>query len=94
VKRCGPSYRRARNASAALKIFVRHPKKTFSTLSGVKQTSRRKAATSVFDPEADVFRPTFAVISQAAADRAVSSFESAKVLLPLVVIGEHGHDDH
>src|ERR1035437_8238984 len=33
VKRCGPSRRRMRNASAVLKIFVRQPKKTFSTLS-------------------------------------------------------------
>ena len=33
VKRCGPSYRRVRNASAVLKNFCRHPKKTFSTLS-------------------------------------------------------------
>ena len=29
VKRCGPSYRRVRNASAVLKNFCRHPKKTF-----------------------------------------------------------------
>jgi hypothetical protein len=35
VKRCGPSYRRARNASAALKNFGRHPKKYFSTLSAM-----------------------------------------------------------
>jgi hypothetical protein len=33
MKRYGPSRRRAQNASAALKIFVRHPKKTFATLS-------------------------------------------------------------
>ena len=31
MKRCGPSRRRMRNASAALKNFVRQPKKTFST---------------------------------------------------------------
>jgi len=33
--RYGPSRRRAQNASAALKNFVRHPKKTFSTLSAL-----------------------------------------------------------
>jgi hypothetical protein len=33
VKRCGPSRRRLRSASAALKNFVRQPKKTFATLS-------------------------------------------------------------
>ena len=38
MKRYGPSRRRAQNASAVLKIFVRHPKKTFATLSGVEQT--------------------------------------------------------
>src|ERR1700716_1974381 len=31
MKRYGPSGRRAQNASAALRIFVRHPKKTFAT---------------------------------------------------------------
>ena len=33
VKRCGPSRRRLRNASAVLKTFVPRSKKTFSTLS-------------------------------------------------------------
>src|SRR5882757_532439 len=33
VKRCGPSRRRVRNASAVLRNFVHHPKRTFSTLS-------------------------------------------------------------
>ena len=32
VRRFGPSRRHVRNASAVLKNFVRHPKKTFSTL--------------------------------------------------------------
>ena len=32
IRRCGPSRRRARNPSAALRNFVRHPKGTFSTL--------------------------------------------------------------
>src|SRR6202140_5777678 len=31
--RCGPSHCRARDAPAALKNFVRHPEKTFSTVS-------------------------------------------------------------
>src|SRR5258705_12810486 len=33
VKRCGPSRRRVRTASSALKNFVRRPEKTFSTVS-------------------------------------------------------------
>src|SRR5438477_74714 len=33
IKRYGPSRRRAQNASAALRTFVRHPKKTFATIS-------------------------------------------------------------
>jgi hypothetical protein len=50
TKRCGPSRREARDASAALKIFVHHPKKTFATKSGAKQTSIRPADKSAFDP--------------------------------------------
>ena len=37
TKRCGPSHRRVRNASAVLKNFVRQPKKTFSTLSALNR---------------------------------------------------------
>src|SRR5258708_40162847 len=33
MKRCGPSCRHTRNASAVFKIFVLHPKKTFATIS-------------------------------------------------------------
>jgi hypothetical protein len=33
VKRCGPSHRRLRTASAVLKNFVHQPEKTFSTVS-------------------------------------------------------------
>src|SRR5229473_5455835 len=33
VKRCGPSRRRVRTASAVLKNFVRQPEKTFATIS-------------------------------------------------------------
>jgi hypothetical protein len=33
VKRCDPSHRRLRTASAVLKNFVRQPEKTFSTVS-------------------------------------------------------------
>jgi hypothetical protein len=51
MKRYGPSRRRAQNASAVLRIFVRHLKKTFATKSGAKRPSRRRDATSVFDPE-------------------------------------------
>ena len=32
-KRCDPSRRRVKSASAVFRIFVRHPQKTFSTLS-------------------------------------------------------------
>src|ERR1700730_552618 len=35
VKRCGPSHRRVRSASAALKNFVRQPEKTFATVSAM-----------------------------------------------------------
>jgi hypothetical protein len=35
VKRCGPSRRRMTNAPAVLKKFVRHPKKTFATISAL-----------------------------------------------------------
>src|SRR5258706_10430051 len=65
VKRCGPSRRRVRTASAVLKNFVRQPEKTFSTVSalfgrkrssgpcrlvGVKQTSSLRVPRSVFYP--------------------------------------------
>src|ERR1700736_3094982 len=33
VNQCGPSRHPARNAPAALRIFARHPKKTFATIS-------------------------------------------------------------
>src|SRR5450631_3235486 len=33
MERYGPSRRRAQNAPAALRIFLRHPKKTFATIS-------------------------------------------------------------
>src|SRR4030095_10066419 len=35
MKRYGPSRRRAQNASAALRIFVHHPEKTFATISAI-----------------------------------------------------------
>src|SRR5258705_947025 len=35
MKRCGPSCRPARNASAVFNIFVLHPKKTFATISAM-----------------------------------------------------------
>jgi hypothetical protein len=37
VKRCGPSRREARDASAVLKSFVHHPKKTFATKSAMNR---------------------------------------------------------
>jgi hypothetical protein len=43
AKRCGPSYRRARNASAVLKNFGRHPKKTFATMSANFGSGRTKS---------------------------------------------------
>jgi hypothetical protein len=44
ARRCGPSYRRARNASAVLKNFGRHPKKTFATISANSCRSRTSGA--------------------------------------------------
>jgi hypothetical protein len=44
--RCGPSHCRARDAPAALKNFVRHPEKTFSTVSPNELTSSARATTS------------------------------------------------
>jgi hypothetical protein len=40
MKRCGPSCRRARSASAVLKNLVRQPKKTFATKSAQSSRSR------------------------------------------------------
>jgi hypothetical protein len=69
VKRCGPSHRRVRNASAALKNFVRQPEKTFATVSalfghgvdaarcpfvGAERKSFGSAPTSSSDGEAEV----------------------------------------
>jgi len=39
VKRCGPSRRRVRTASAVLKTFVHQPEKTFSTVSANRRQS-------------------------------------------------------
>jgi hypothetical protein len=44
MKRYGPSRRRAQSASAALRIFVRHPKKTFATISPQQRTSPLRPA--------------------------------------------------
>jgi hypothetical protein len=44
ARRCGPSYRRARNASAVLKNFGRHPKKTLATMSANSCRSRTSGA--------------------------------------------------
>src|SRR5258707_9673609 len=66
MKRCGPSCRHTRNASAVFKIFVLHPKKTFATVSalfghgamselspplGVKRKSVFGAVRAAFDPQ-------------------------------------------
>src|SRR5882757_9333551 len=42
VKGCGPSHHRLRDASAVLENFARHPKKTFSTLSGAKRAFAKR----------------------------------------------------
>ena len=42
MKRYGPSRRRAENAPAALRVFVRHPKKTFATISADSGTRGRQ----------------------------------------------------
>src|SRR5258708_40212854 len=44
MKRCGPSCRHTRNASAVFKIFVLHPKKTFATISATNGHSRNNEA--------------------------------------------------
>src|SRR6266404_2947153 len=41
MKRCGPSRRRARSASAVFKIFVLQPKKTFATISATSRLMHR-----------------------------------------------------
>jgi hypothetical protein len=46
TKRCGPTRRNLRSASAALKHFVRRPEKTFSTVSANKRHRSRMAAQS------------------------------------------------
>jgi hypothetical protein len=46
VKRCGPSRRRVRAASAVLKNFVRQPEKTFSTVSAMSGSERTHSTTS------------------------------------------------
>jgi hypothetical protein len=44
VKRYGPSHREARDASAALKISVHHPKNTFATISARNRHCAEEAA--------------------------------------------------
>jgi hypothetical protein len=76
VKRYGPSRREARDASAALKISVHHPKNTFATKSarnrhatvvgarlllGEQRTWLGRALRSEFDPQADMDRGEIAV---------------------------------
>ena len=48
----GPSRRRAENASAALRIFVRCLKKTFATIIGAKRTSENVRLMSSLGREA------------------------------------------
>jgi hypothetical protein len=45
-KRCGPSSRRARSASAVFKIFVLHPKNTFATISATTGLMHRSNLTA------------------------------------------------
>src|SRR6478672_5504212 len=54
AKQCGPSRRHVRSASPVLENFARHPKRTFSTLSGEERTFRRSTAKSAFDPNSDM----------------------------------------
>ena len=46
MKRYGPSRRRAQNASAALRIFVRYPKRTFATISATSGSDQPYSITS------------------------------------------------
>src|SRR6476660_8613367 len=48
-----PQRRHAQNASAAPRIFTRHPKKTFATISRVRRTCRASRNTSILGPKAD-----------------------------------------
>ena len=50
MERYGPSRRRGQNAPAALRIFLRHPKKTFATISartGLPEMSALRSLTGV-----------------------------------------------
>src|SRR5260221_14019607 len=58
VKRCGPSRRRVRTASAVLKNFVHQPEKTFSTVS----SPLRHADCTEQCPLSGVTRKTFAQV--------------------------------
>src|SRR2546429_8677750 len=49
MKRYGPSRRRALDASAALRIFVRHPEKTFATISASNGLMHRSNLAALFD---------------------------------------------
>jgi hypothetical protein len=55
MKRYGPSRRRARSASAALGIFVRHPKKTFATISAQSRRAARLDECPLLGGTADMF---------------------------------------
>jgi len=50
MKRYGPSRCRAQSASAAPRIFVRHPKKTFATISALSGPRRRAFLMLASDP--------------------------------------------
>src|SRR5437588_4395738 len=55
-KRCGPSRRCARNASAALENFVCYPQKTFSTASVKPGNAAKEFMVSAFAPIGDIPR--------------------------------------
>src|SRR5258705_7099037 len=53
-KRCGPSRRCARNASAALENFVCCPQKTFSTASVKLRNTHHEQMSSALPPRTDI----------------------------------------
>src|SRR5258707_12040872 len=53
VKRCGPSHRRLRTASAVLKNFARQPEKTVFNSIGTKRTYRVRSVMSAFGGKAE-----------------------------------------
>ena len=97
MKRYGPSRCRASSASAALRIFVRHPKKTFATIS-----AHSDAFATQFTSASDQIRHTFrrrsvavecnGATPRARRGRALSRGQAAAQPSPHSVSAHSGHD--